>query len=67
MIFLAGDLKYRLRFTTSVDKGLYKAFYNYSIDSKIPLSRLIDEAIEDFLTKNNVPYSADAPYKKEKK
>ena len=66
MIILAGDLKYRLRFTTSVDKGLYKAFYNYSIDSKIPLSRLTDEAIEDFLKKNKLPYEVEAPYKKEK-
>ena len=63
---MAGDLKYRIRFTTSIDKGLYKAFYNYSIDSKIPLSRLADEAIEDFLTKNNITYSVEAPYKKEK-
>ena len=63
---MAGDLKYRTRFTTSIDKGLHKAFYNYSIDSKIPLSRLADEAIEDFLNKNNVPYVVEAPYKKEK-
>ena len=63
---MAGDLKYRFRFTTSIDKGLYKAFYNYSIDSKIPLSRLTDEAIEDFLIKNNISYSIEAPYKKEK-
>ena len=63
---MAGDLKYRERFTTSVDKGLYKAFYNYSIDSKIPLSRLADEAIEDFLIKSGVSYSAETPYKKEK-
>ena len=64
---MAGDLKYRTRFTTSVDKGLYKALYNYSIDSKVPLSRLADEAIEDFLTKKNLSYEVEAPYKKEKK
>jgi len=63
---MAGDLKYRFRFTTTIDKGVYKAFYNYSIDSKIPMSRLADEAIEDFLTKNNIAYSIEAPYKKEK-
>lgn len=63
---MAGELKYRIRFTTSVDKGIYKAVYNYSIDSKIPLSRLTDEAFEDFLTKNNIPYTVDGPYKKEK-
>ena len=66
VICMAGDLKYRIRFTTSVDKGLYKALYNHSIDSKIPLSRLADEAIEDFLKKNNLQYTVEAPYKKEK-
>ena len=64
---MAGDLKYRTRFTTSIDNGLYKALYNFSIDSKIPLSRLADEAIEDFLTKNKVVYEVEGPYKKEKK
>ena len=59
---MAGDLKYRFRFTTSIDKGLYKALYNYSIDSKIPLSRLADEAIEDFLIKYKLAYSVEAPY-----
>ena len=63
---MAGDLKYRIRFTTSVDKGLYKAFYNYSIESKIPMSRLADEAIEALLMKNNVQYEIEAPYKKER-
>ena len=63
---MAGDLKYRKRFTTSIDMGLYKAIYNYSIESKIPLSRLADEAIEDFLKKNALPYQYDGPYKKEK-
>ena len=64
---MPGDLKYRERFATTIDKGLYKAFYNFSIDSKIPLSRLTDEAIEDLLKKNKIPYEADAPYKKERK
>jgi len=64
---MAGDLKYRTRFTTAIDNGLYKALYNFSIDSKIPLSRLADEAIEDFLIKNKLSYKVDGPYKKERK
>jgi len=64
---MAGDLKYRTRFATTIDNGLYKALYNFSIDSKIPLSRLTDEAIEDLLTKNKLSYEVEAPYKKEKK
>lgn len=59
-------LKYRSRLSTSVDKGLYKEFYNYSIESRIPLSRLLDEAIEDYLKKLGIPYEVEAPYKKEK-
>jgi len=64
---VAGDLKYRSRFTTTIDKGLHKALYNFSIDSKIPLSRLTDEAIEDFLVKNKLSYEVEGPYKKERK
>lgn len=61
------DLKYRKRLSTSIDKGVYKAIYNYSIDSRVPLSRLLDEALEDFLNKNDIEYSIDAPYKKTSK
>ena len=60
------DLKYRKRLSTTVDIGLYKAIYNYSIDSRIPLSRLLDDAIEEFLKRNGVPYEISGPYKKEK-
>lgn len=60
------DLKYRKRLSTSVDTGLYKGIYNYSIDTRIPLSRLLDEAIEDFLKKRAIEYTIEAPYKKEK-
>ena len=63
---MAGDLKYRARFTTSIDKGIYVALYNYSIDSQIPLSRLADEAFEDFLKKYGVEFSREAPYKRAK-
>ena len=55
------DLKYRKRMSTSVDKGLYKAIYNYSIDTKVPLSRLLDEAIEDYLKKKNLEYDTESP------
>lgn len=55
------DLKYRVRLSTSVDKGLHKAIYNFSINSKIPLSRLLDEALEDLLKKRNIPYEYYAP------
>lgn len=59
-----NDLKYRARISSSIDKGLYKAIYNYSLETKIPLSRLLDDAIEDFLNKNGIEYTIEAPYKK---
>lgn len=56
------DLKYRARLSTSIDKGLHAAFYTYSYHSRIPLSRLADEAIEDFLRKKGIAYETAAPY-----
>ncbi len=56
------ELKYRRRLSTSVDKGLYEALFNYSYDSGIPMSRLLDRAIEDFLKKNELPYEKKEPY-----
>ena len=54
-----GDLKYRERLSSSVDKGLYGAIRKYSIETRIPLSKLLDEAIEDFLKKNGVTYEIE--------
>lgn len=59
-------LKYRARISSSVDKGLYKSIYNYSIDTGIPLSRLLDEAIQDFLDKHKVEYQREDSHKKKK-
>lgn len=57
------DLKYRHRLSSSVDLGIYKAFHNYATECRIPMSRLLDEAIGDFLDKNDVEYELTAPYK----
>ena len=54
-----GDIKYRERLSSSVDKGLYRAIRKYSIETRIPLSKLLDEAIEDFLKKNGVSYEIE--------
>ena len=54
-----GDLKYRERLSSSVDKGLYRAIRKYSIETRIPLSKLLDEASEDFLKKNGVSYEIE--------
>ena len=54
-----GDLRYRERLSSLVDKGLYRAIRKYSIETRIPLSKLLDEAIEDFLKKNGVSYEIE--------
>lgn len=48
------DLKYRERFSTSVDKELLKAFKTLAKSKRQPLSWITDDAIEDYLTKNGV-------------
>ena len=61
------DLKNRRRLTTSVDKGIYKAFVNYSLDTMIPASRMMDEALADYLNKKNVKYELQGSYRKKVK
>ena len=62
-----SDLKYRVRLSTSVDKGLHTAIYNYSLQTGIPLSRILDSAIEMYLVKNGISYTKETPYKQEKR
>ncbi len=48
-------LKYRTRFTSSLKNELVPWFDELSRISRIPKSRLIDEAIEDLLKKYGYP------------
>lgn len=47
-------LKYRTRFTSSLKNELVPLFDNLAKDTRIPKSRLLDEAIEDLLVKHGV-------------
>lgn len=49
-----NELKYRKRFTTSIDKNILDAFFKLSDEKNQPKSWLIDEALEDFLKKNGI-------------
>lgn len=49
-----SELKYRDRFSTSVDKNILKAFKELAKKKKQPLSWLTDDALEDYLLKNNI-------------
>ena len=47
-------LKYRTRFTSSLKNELVPLFDQLSKDTRIPKSRLLDEAMEDLLKKHGV-------------
>ena len=49
-----NELKYRQRFTTSIDKNILKAFFELAKDKNQPKSWLMDEALIDFLEKNGI-------------
>ena len=47
-------LKYRTRFTSSLKNELIPLFDALAKKTRIPKSRLLDEAIEDLLKKNGI-------------
>ena len=47
------DLKNRIRFSTSLDKKKKQKLENLSKSTRIPKSKLLDEAIELLLLKHN--------------
>lgn len=49
-----NELKYRQRFTTSIDKNILQAFFELAKTKNQPKSWLIDEALEDLLKKNGI-------------
>ena len=49
-----NELKYRQRFTTSIDKNILQAFFKLADNKRQPKSWLLDEALEDLLRKNGV-------------
>ncbi|MFP1883509.1 ribbon-helix-helix domain-containing protein [Lonsdalea quercina] len=47
-------LKNRHRFTSSIDKNLVSMLDDLAIQTRIPKSRLLDEAISDLLLKHGM-------------
>lgn len=41
----------RIRISNSIDKELFEKLKKLSEDTKVPMSKLLDEAIEDLLIK----------------
>ena len=48
------EYKNRKHWSTSTNHDLYKKLKKLSETTRIPVSRLLDEAIEDLLVKHNV-------------
>lgn len=48
------DLKYRKRYTTSIDKNILAAFLDLAKKKNQPKSWLMDEALLDILKKNGI-------------
>ncbi|MBS4958808.1 MAG: ribbon-helix-helix domain-containing protein [Clostridium sp.] len=44
-------LVHRVRISNSIDKELYEKLKKLSEETKVPMSKLLDEAIEDLLKK----------------
>lgn len=53
--FTWGDsmLVHRIRISNSIDKKLYEKLKELSEETRIPMSKLLDEAIEDLLKKHS--------------
>ena len=49
-----NELKYRQRFTTSIDKNILQEFFKLAKIKNQPKSWLMDEALEDILRKNGI-------------
>lgn len=48
---MAADLTNRVRFSSTLEKSLLEKFKKLSEQTRIPASRLLDEAIKDLLAK----------------
>lgn len=46
-------LVHRVRISNSIDKELYNKLKQLSEETRIPMSKLLDEAIEDLLNKHS--------------
>ena len=51
---MGGVYRNRVHWSTATDKELLEKFRQLSADTRIPASRLLDEAIEDLLVKYQV-------------
>lgn len=65
MNILVDRLKNRARISSSVDPVLWKHMQQLSDKTRIPLSKLLDEAFEDLLKKYNVEVKTNESWNKD--
>jgi metal-responsive CopG/Arc/MetJ family transcriptional regulator len=58
-----SDLKTRTRIGNTLDTNLLKKLKDLSSNTRIPMSRLLDEAVEDLIQKHNTTYTPSNRYK----
>ncbi|MBZ5753521.1 ribbon-helix-helix domain-containing protein [Metabacillus rhizolycopersici] len=59
-----SDLKTRTRIGNTLDTNLLKKLKDLSGNTRIPMSRLLDEAVEDLIQKHNTTtYTPSSSYK----
>lgn len=56
---MKGELRNRERFGVAVEKKLLEGLRNLSAKTRIPASRLVDEALEDLMKKYKVEISRE--------
>jgi len=49
-----GELKYREHFATTLPKDIIKQIKQLSKDTDIPISRLVEKALKEYLAKNDI-------------
>jgi metal-responsive CopG/Arc/MetJ family transcriptional regulator len=57
-----SDLKTRTRIGNTLDTNLLKKLKDLSSNTRIPMSRLLDEAVEDLIQKHNTTYTPSSRY-----
>ena len=48
---MGGQLKNRVQVGIIMDNEIYKRLKNYSDDTMIPMSRIVDKAVEEYINK----------------
>ena len=48
---IGGELKKRIHISTNIDKEIFNKLKQYSEDTMIPMTKIIDKALKEYLEK----------------